>query len=76
MLRQGYDPFENFQPMSSHECSKSSPAKYYSHTITIFRVNEIFVSEFEKSGNTWCQNLIAGILHNLDLDNVPDSSRN
>ena len=60
--------------MCSHECSKSSPAKH-SHTITIFRVN-IFVVGFEKSGNTWCQNLVAGVLHNLDLENVPDSSRN
>jgi hypothetical protein len=41
--------------------------------IAIFSVDDIFITGFPKSGNTWCQNLLAGILHNLDLENVPDS---
>jgi Sulfotransferase domain len=41
--------------------------------ITIFSVDDVFVTGFGKSGNTWLQNLVAGIFHNLDLANVPDS---
>jgi hypothetical protein len=41
--------------------------------IAIFSVDDIFIAGVGKSGNTWCQNLVAGILHNLDLENVPDS---
>jgi hypothetical protein len=41
--------------------------------ITIFSVDDVFITGFGKSGNTRSQNLVAGIFHNLDLANVPDS---
>lgn len=41
--------------------------------ITMFCVDDIFIAGFGKSGNTSCQNLVAGIVHKLDLENVPDS---
>lgn len=38
-----------------------------------FSPNDIFVAGYPKSGNTWVQNLIAGLLYGIDIGLAPDA---
>ncbi len=41
--------------------------------ITDFDANDIFVAGYPKSGNTWVQYLIAGLIYGIDIRWAPDS---
>jgi hypothetical protein len=41
--------------------------------ITEFADHDVFIVGYPKSGNTWFQNLVSGIVYGLDLDLVQDS---
>ncbi|MDQ6735179.1 MAG: sulfotransferase domain-containing protein [Nitrospirota bacterium] len=38
-----------------------------------YETNDVFVAGYPKSGNTWFQNLLAGIVYGLDSDALPDT---